>query len=141
MNRVKSLNGPSRKTINSNYPLSKIACFSGSMRTRKVCLWLGRISSILNRRLFVVAIVPENRRNEVVSWIKQGLGDLSVSRLRSRLDWGIQVPGDADHTIYVWLDALTNYMTAAGYPWRSQEDMDKSSWPANVHIVGKDIIR
>ncbi|ORY96367.1 tRNA synthetases class I (M)-domain-containing protein [Syncephalastrum racemosum] len=87
------------------------------------------------------AIVPENRRNEVVSWIKQGLGDLSVSRLRSRLDWGIQVPGDADHTIYVWLDALTNYMTAAGYPWRSKEDMDKSYWPANVHIVGKDIIR
>lgn len=83
-------------------------------------------------------IVPSNRRNEVVSWIKGGLADLSVSRLRSRLDWGIPVPSDPDHTIYVWLDALTNYMTATGYPWQPGQ---KSEWPADVHVVGKDIVR
>ncbi|KAL1935512.1 hypothetical protein VTP01DRAFT_4652 [Rhizomucor pusillus] len=84
------------------------------------------------------AIVPSNRRNEVISWIKGGLEDLSVSRLRSRLDWGIPVPSDPEHTIYVWLDALTNYMTATGYPWVPGQ---KTEWPADVHVVGKDIVR
>ncbi|KAF7731198.1 Methionine--tRNA ligase, mitochondrial [Apophysomyces ossiformis] len=83
------------------------------------------------------AVVPLNRKNEVVSWIRSGLEDLSVSRLRSRLDWGIPVPGDNDHTIYVWLDALTNYLTAMGYPWREPNPV----WPADVHVVGKDIVR
>ncbi|KAG0187831.1 methionyl-tRNA synthetase [Apophysomyces sp. BC1034] len=83
------------------------------------------------------AVVPLNRKNEVVSWIRSGLEDLSVSRLRSRLDWGIPVPNDADHTIYVWLDALTNYLTATGYPWSEPNQV----WPADVHVVGKDIVR
>ncbi|KAL0084661.1 tRNA synthetases class I (M)-domain-containing protein [Phycomyces blakesleeanus] len=86
------------------------------------------------------AIVPNNRKNEVVSWIKAGLADLSVSRLRSRLDWGIQVPNDPEHTIYVWLDALTNYLTATGYPW-PKDSKTKDFWPADVHVVGKDIVR
>ncbi|KAI7878345.1 hypothetical protein K492DRAFT_238624 [Lichtheimia hyalospora FSU 10163] len=85
------------------------------------------------------AIVPSNRRNEVVSWIQGGLADLSVSRLRSRLDWGIPVPSDHDHTIYVWLDALTNYLTAAGYPWK--DPLPNKIWPADIHVVGKDIVR
>ncbi|KAI8146892.1 tRNA synthetases class I (M)-domain-containing protein [Fennellomyces sp. T-0311] len=85
------------------------------------------------------AIVPSNRRNEVTSWIKAGLSDLSVSRLRSRLDWGIPVPNDPSHTIYVWLDALTNYMTVDNYPWT--EDVPRKAWPASVHVVGKDIVR
>ncbi|KAI8355113.1 tRNA synthetases class I (M)-domain-containing protein [Choanephora cucurbitarum] len=86
------------------------------------------------------AIVPNNRRNEVISWVKAGLSDLSVSRLRSRLDWGIEVPDDPDHTIYVWLDALTNYLTATGYPWKEQHE-HQDAFPPDVQVVGKDIIR
>ncbi|GAN11483.1 methionyl-tRNA synthetase [Mucor ambiguus] len=86
------------------------------------------------------AIVPNNRKNEVISWINQGLADLSVSRLRSRLDWGIQVPNDPEHTIYVWLDALTNYLTATGYPWSKDAPL-KEFFPPDVQVVGKDIVR
>lgn len=86
------------------------------------------------------AIVPNNRKNEVISWINQGLSDLSVSRLRSRLDWGIQVPNDPEHTIYVWLDALTNYLTATGYPWTASSTL-KDFFPPDVQVVGKDIVR
>ncbi len=81
-------------------------------------------------------IMPENRRNEVVSFVSQGLKDLSVSRLRDRVKWGIPVPFDERHTIYVWFDALTNYLTGVGYPDKLNE-----FWPADVHIVGKDILR
>ncbi|KAI9365165.1 tRNA synthetases class I (M)-domain-containing protein [Pilaira anomala] len=86
------------------------------------------------------AIVPINRKNEVTSWIKAGLADLSVSRLRSRLDWGIPVPNDPEHTIYVWLDALTNYLTATGYPW-NKDSKNKEFFPPDVQVVGKDIVR
>ncbi|KAI8980507.1 tRNA synthetases class I (M)-domain-containing protein [Pilobolus umbonatus] len=86
------------------------------------------------------AIVPENRKNEVVSWIKLGLSDLSISRLSSRLNWGIQVPNDPKHTIYVWLDALTNYLTATGYPW-NEKSINKDAFPPDVQVVGKDIVR
>lgn len=78
---------------------------------------------------------------EVQSWIDMGLADLSISRPRSRLTWGIPVPNDPDHTIYVWLDALVNYITAAGYPWKDSATMEAGGWPADIHIVGKDIIR
>ncbi|KAG2224893.1 hypothetical protein INT45_010842 [Circinella minor] len=90
------------------------------------------------------AIVPSNRKNEVTQWIKAGLADLSISRLRSRLDWGIPVPNDPSHTIYVWLDALTNYITVNGYPWitnGTQNNKIINAWPADVHVVGKDIVR
>jgi methionyl-tRNA synthetase len=83
-------------------------------------------------------IQPTSRRNEVISFVKSGLEDLSISR--TSFSWGIKVPGDDKHVIYVWLDALTNYISALGYP-----DLDnklyKQFWPANVHIVGKDILR
>lgn len=81
-------------------------------------------------------IYPPSRRNEIVSFIKQGLKDLSISR--TSIKWGIPVPGDDKHVIYVWFDALTNYITAAGYP----HDMDKFNkyWPA-VHFIGKDILK
>lgn len=81
-------------------------------------------------------IGPQSRRNEVISFVKSGLRDLSVSRLG--LDWGIQVPNGAGHTIYVWLDALTNYLSVLGYP--SMEKVNKV-FPTAVHVVGKDIIR
>ncbi|KAI9286339.1 tRNA synthetases class I (M)-domain-containing protein [Umbelopsis sp. AD052] len=87
------------------------------------------------------AVVPQNRMREVQSWIDMGLADLSISRPRSRLTWGIQVPNDPDHTIYVWLDALVNYITATGYPWADNQKGIKNGWPADVHIVGKDIVR
>lgn len=80
---------------------------------------------------------PESRRNEMISFINQGLDDLCISR--STFDWGIPVPIDEKHVIYVWLDALTNYITALGYP--DDKDLYEKYWPANVHLVGKEIVR
>ena len=82
-------------------------------------------------------IGPGARRNEVVSFVRGGLNDLSVSRTSFR--WGIPVPNDPDHVMYVWLDALTNYLTATGYP--DAEAPRAHFWPADLHMVGKDIIR
>ncbi len=83
-------------------------------------------------------ILPESRRNEVVSFVRSGLKDLSVSR--TTFKWGIPVPGDDDHIMYVWLDALTNYITAVGYPDKNC-DAFRRYWPADLHMVGKDILR
>ncbi len=83
-------------------------------------------------------IRPKSRYNEVVSFVKSGLRDLSVSR--TGLKWGIPVPDNEKHVMYVWLDALTNYLTAMGYPDMEDEKF-KKFWPADVHMVGKDIIR
>jgi len=82
-------------------------------------------------------ILPATRRNEVVSFVKSGLRDLSVSR--TSFKWGIPVPGDPAHVMYVWVDALTNYITAAGFP--DEGDPRWGFWPADVHVVGKDILR
>jgi methionyl-tRNA synthetase len=82
-------------------------------------------------------ILPESRRNEVISFVKSGLKDLSVSR--TSFAWGIPVPNDPKHVVYVWLDALVNYATAAGYA--SDEARFASLWPADIHMVGKDILR
>lgn len=82
-------------------------------------------------------IRPESRRNEVIAFVEAGLNDLSVSR--TSLSWGIPVPGADGHVIYVWYDALTNYITGLGYPKRT-EAFD-AFWPADVHMVGKDILR
>jgi len=83
-------------------------------------------------------ILPPQRRNEVISFVKGGLLDLSVSR--TTFDWGIPVPDAPDHIMYVWVDALTNYITAMGFPDEASENF-KTFWPADVHIVGKDILR
>ncbi len=83
-------------------------------------------------------IQPASRRNEVISFVKGGLEDLSISR--TTFNWGIPVPDDDKHVMYVWLDALTNYMTAIGYPDMESEGF-KKYWPADVHVIGKDIIR
>jgi methionyl-tRNA synthetase len=82
-------------------------------------------------------IQPESRRNEVIRFVEGGLNDLSVSR--TSFDWGVKVPGSPDHVMYVWLDALTNYLTGLGYPAKTPE-MDEF-WPANIHIIGKDVVR
>ena len=83
-------------------------------------------------------IGPNSRRNEVISFVRGGLNDLSVSR--TSFDWGVPVPGDPDHVMYVWLDALTNYMTATGYP-DVEGALYRRFWPADLHMVGKDIVR
>jgi methionyl-tRNA synthetase len=83
-------------------------------------------------------ISPKARKNEVISFVKSGLKDLSVSR--KSFSWGIPVPGNNDHVIYVWLDALTNYISALNYP-DMHNDLLKKYWPANVHLIGKDILR
>ena len=83
-------------------------------------------------------IQPDFRRNEVVSFVASGLRDLSVSR--TTFDWGVPVPGDEAHVMYVWLDALTNYITAVGYP-DVESPKYRTYWPADVHVIGKDIAR
>ncbi len=83
-------------------------------------------------------ILPVERRNEVVSFVKMGLEDLSISR--STLDWGIPVPGDSSHVMYVWIDALNNYVTATGLLNKGGGPRTKF-WPADVHVIGKDIVR
>ena len=82
-------------------------------------------------------IGPDSRRNEVVSFVKGGLKDLSISR--TTFDWGVKVPNDPEHVMYVWVDALTNYITGVGFP--DESDPNWRYWPADVHIIGKDIIR
>jgi len=80
---------------------------------------------------------PESRRNEVVRFVEGGLSDLSISR--TSFDWGVKVPGSDNHVMYVWVDALTNYLTGVGYPEHSESF--RKFWPADIHIIGKDIIR
>lgn len=83
-------------------------------------------------------IAPEVRRNEVVSFVSGGLRDLSISR--TSFDWGVPVPDHPDHVMYVWVDALTNYLTGVGYP-DTDSQMFRRFWPADLHMIGKDIIR
>ena len=83
-------------------------------------------------------IQPEARKNEVISFVENGLKDLSISR--KSFSWGIKVPDNNDHVIYVWLDALTNYLSALNYPDRDNQ-LFKKYWPASIHLIGKDILR
>lgn len=119
--------------------------------------------------MFPKAVVPKTYYNDVMNALSEPLEDISISRPRSRLSWGIEVPGDAEQTIYVWFDALVNYLTVTGYPSTesspveashddgenliSQQNEDATSesedqgsqhspaWPADVHVIGKDIVR
>lgn len=83
-------------------------------------------------------VVPESRRNEILAVLKEGLDDISISRPKDKLAWGVAVPGDKDQVMYVWVEALMNYLTILGYP--EHQDF-KDYWPANVQVVGKDIVR
>ncbi|MBB4154042.1 methionyl-tRNA synthetase [Sphingomonas jinjuensis] len=101
--------------------------------------WFFRLSKYQQPLLDLYAanpdfIRPESRRNEVMRFVEGGLSDLSVSR--TSFDWGVPVPGSDGHVMYVWVDALTNYLTGAGYP-----DGDMRHWPADLHLIGKDIVR
>ena len=100
--------------------------------------WFFRLSAYADRLLAHYEkhpefIQPEGRRNEVMSFVRGGLSDLSISR--TSFDWGVPVPDTPGHVMYVWVDALTNYLTGAGYPHNSER------WPADLHIIGKDIVR
>ncbi|MFC3097775.1 methionine--tRNA ligase [Alteraurantiacibacter palmitatis] len=104
--------------------------------------WFFRLSAYQDRLLALYRdnpgfIQPEARRNEVVRFVEGGLRDLSVSR--TSFDWGVKVPGHDDHVMYVWVDALTNYLTGLGYP-AMDGDMARF-WPADIHLIGKDIVR
>jgi methionyl-tRNA synthetase len=83
-------------------------------------------------------VLPRERLNEVMSFVKSGLQDLSISR--TTFDWGVKVPANPRHVMYVWVDALTNYITAVGYPDTDSEKF-RRYWPANLHVIGKDIVR
>ncbi len=104
--------------------------------------WFFRLSKYQQPLLDLYAanpdfIRPESRRNEVMRFVEGGLSDLSVSR--TSFDWGVPVPGSPGHVMYVWVDALTNYLTGTGYP---NPDADKARfWPADLHLIGKDIVR
>jgi methionyl-tRNA synthetase len=83
-------------------------------------------------------VLPRERLNEVMSFVKGGLQDLSISR--TTFDWGVKVPANSKHVMYVWVDALTNYITAVGYP-DTDSEIFRRYWPANLHVIGKDIVR
>ncbi|MBZ9572329.1 methionine--tRNA ligase [Patescibacteria group bacterium] len=86
-----------------------------------------------------IKIIPKSRKNEILNFIKQGLGDISFSRLRKNLKWGIPVPDDENQTIYVWSDALANYISALGYAKNGKKM--KKYWPTDIHFIGKDILK
>lgn len=84
-------------------------------------------------------IRPDYRRNEILGFLREPLEDLCITRPKSRLSWGIEYPGSQDHVVYVWFDALLNYLTALGYP--AEESKFKKYWPVDCHMLGKDILR
>ncbi|MEO7654112.1 MAG: methionine--tRNA ligase [Sphingomicrobium sp.] len=104
--------------------------------------WFFRLSKYQQPLLDLYAakpefIQPDSRRNEIARFVEGGLRDLSISR--TSFDWGVKVPGSDDHVMYVWLDALTNYITGLGFP--DDTDLWRTYWPANVHLIGKDVVR
>ena len=104
--------------------------------------WFFRLSKYQQPLLDLYAarpdfIQPESRRNEVVRFVEGGLKDLSISR--TSFDWGVPVPGSNNHVMYVWLDALTNYITGLGYP--DDTELWRQYWPADIHLIGKDVVR
>ena len=105
--------------------------------------WFFRLSSYQERLLALYAdqpqfIQPDSRRNEVIRFVEGGLNDLSISR--TSFDWGVKVPDDPSHVMYVWIDALTNYLSGLGFP-DDADDLVARYWPADVHLIGKDIVR
>lgn len=102
----------------------------------KLSAFTERIREAIDKHRF--DIVPEFRKNELLALLDKGLEDISISRPKKNLSWGIPVPGDNSQVMYVWIDALSNYITVLGYP---EDDTWKEYWPADVQVVGKDILR
>lgn len=104
--------------------------------------WFFRLSAYQDKLLALYQddpefLQPDSRRNEMISFVSGGLRDLSISR--TSFDWGVKVPGSENHVMYVWVDALTNYLTGLGYP--DKTDYFTKFWPADLHLIGKDIVR
>ncbi len=103
--------------------------------------WFFRLSKYQDRLLELLRsdgfLEPASRRNEMIAFVEQGLKDLSVSR--TSFDWGVKVPGSDNHVMYVWVDALTNYLTGLGFP--DETENYSKFWPADLHLIGKDIVR
>jgi methionyl-tRNA synthetase len=118
---------------NHNRPYDKIEEENYFFRLGK---YTGEILEAIETGAF--KIVPETRKNEILFVLKEGLDDISVSRPKDKITWGIPVPGDKDQVMYVWFEALMNYITVLGYP---EHNDFKEYWPANVQVIGKDIIR
>ena len=122
----------------------KISAFSGSSVEWveeesfffKLSAWQNKLLSFYDENKKF--ILPISRRNEVINFVKSGLKDLSISR--TSFSWGIKVPKNDKHVIYVWLDALTNYLSALNYP-DTNDELFKKFWPASLHVIGKDILR
>jgi methionyl-tRNA synthetase len=104
----------------------------------KLSAYTAQIKELVTSGRLVVR--PESRKNELLALLERGLEDVSISREKHQLDWGVEVPGDPGHVMYVWYDALTNYISALGYP-ETQSGKFTTFWPADVHIIGKDITR
>jgi len=102
----------------------------------KLSKWQGKLLDYYEKHSEFIS--PKSRKNEVINFVKSGLKDLSISR--KAFSWGIKVPNNPDHVIYVWLDALTNYISALNYP-DTNSNLFKKFWPASVHLIGKDILR
>lgn len=102
----------------------------------KLSRYTGQVGEAIKSGQF--RVIPDTKRNEILSVIDSGLDDISISRPKDKISWGIPVPGDKDQVMYVWFEALMNYITVLGYP--EHEDFQKF-WPADVQIIGKDIIR
>ncbi len=102
----------------------------------KLSKWQDKLLDYYEKNFFFIS--PKSKRNEIISFVKNGLKDLSISR--KAFSWGIKVPNNPDHVIYVWLDALTNYISALNYP-NINDTLFKKFWPASVHLIGKDILR
>ena len=101
----------------------------------KLSAWTDRLLALYEQNPRFIG--PDSRRNEILSFVRGGLQDLSVSR--TSFSWGVPVPGDPKHIMYVWLDALTNYITGLGYP--DETELWRRYWPADVHLIGKDVVR
>lgn len=121
---------------------SKLSPLGTVVEWTKEETWFFRLSKYQDKLLALFAerpdfLRPDSRRNEVIRFVESGLRDLSVSR--TSFDWGVKVPGSPEHVMYVWVDALTTYLTAIGYP---AADVDFARfWPADLHLIGKDIVR
>lgn len=90
----------------------------------------------------LLSVYPPTQHSDVMTMLSQPLEDLSISRPRERLHWGIPVPTDPTHTIYVWFDALTVYLTGTGFPWTGSEtNPAQFAWPPDLQVIGKDILR
>ncbi len=112
---------------------------SSGSRRKAIILSSRRTRTACSRCIATIpsSLPPEKYRNEIVAFVERGLNDLSISR--STFDWGIGVPGDPRHVMYVWVDALTNYITGTGFP--DPTAARSHFWPADAHVIGKDITR